>query len=130
VRWAVDQAGSPDDFQVAVFSGLCVTDERTAAYQIMAPWLASMLERANVSLTVLPFFDELAVRHAEQGVDGLATMPSEWWTEIGPIGTLDDAAAHITALQSAGVHSIGLFPSTDPEVGMRQIPDVLALAAR
>jgi len=130
VRWAIDQAGSPDDFQVAVFSALCVTDDRAAAYQIMAPWLASMLERANVSLTVLPFFDELAARHAEQGVHGLATMPSEWWAEIGPIGTLDDAAAHITALQSAGVHSIGLFPSTDPEVGMRQIPDVLALAAR
>ena len=130
VRWAVDQAGSPDDFHVAVFSALCVTDDRTAAHRVMAPWLASMLEHANVSLTVLPFFDELAARYAERGVDGLATMPSEWWTEIGPIGTLDDAAAHIAALESAGVHSIGLFPSTDPEVGMRQIPDVLALATR
>jgi alkanesulfonate monooxygenase SsuD/methylene tetrahydromethanopterin reductase-like flavin-dependent oxidoreductase (luciferase family) len=130
VRWAVDQARSPGDFHVAVFSALCVTDDRTAAYRIMAPWLAAMLERANVSLTVLPFFDELAARYAERGVDGLATMPSEWWAELGPIGTLEDAAAHIAALESAGVHSIGLFPSLDPEVGMRQISDVLALAAR
>jgi alkanesulfonate monooxygenase SsuD/methylene tetrahydromethanopterin reductase-like flavin-dependent oxidoreductase (luciferase family) len=130
VRWAFDQAGSPDAFHVAVFSVLCVTDDRAAAYRIMAPWLASMLERANVSITVLPFFDELAARYAERGVDGLATMPSEWWAEIGPIGTLDDAAAHIAALESAGVHSIGLFPSLDPEIGMRQVPDVLTLSDR
>ena len=130
VRWAVDQAGSPDDFHVAVFSALCVTDDRTSAYRIMAPWLASLLARPHVGLTVLPFFEELAARYAEQGVDGLATMPSQWWAEIGPIGTLDDAAAHITALESAGVHSIGLFPSLDPEVGMRQVPDVLTLSAR
>lgn len=130
VRWAVDQAGAADDFHVAVFSALCVTDDRDSAYRIMAPWLASMVERANVSLTVLPFFDDLAARYAERGVDGLATIPAEWWAEIGPIGTLDDAAAHITALESAGVHSIGLFPSLDPEVGMYQIDDVLALTRR
>ncbi|HEX6336632.1 MAG TPA: LLM class flavin-dependent oxidoreductase [Jiangellaceae bacterium] len=130
VRWSVDQAGRPDDFHVAVFSALCVTDDRDSAYRIMAPWLASMVERANVSLTELPFFDDLAARYAERGVDGLATIPAEWWTEIGPIGTLDDAAAHILALESAGVHSIGLFPSLDPEVGMNQIDDVLALTRR
>ncbi|HEX6232663.1 MAG TPA: LLM class flavin-dependent oxidoreductase [Jiangellaceae bacterium] len=128
VRWSLDQAGRPDEFQVAAFSALCVTDERAEAFRIMAPWLASMLERPNVSLTVLPFFDDLAARYAELGVDGLATMPADWWAELGPIGTLDDAAAHIAALESAGVHSIGLFPSTDVDVGMAQIDHVIALA--
>lgn len=127
VRWSVDQAGRPDGFHVAAYSALCVTDNRTKAFGIMAPWLASMLERANVSLTVLPFFDDLAARYAEKGVDGLATMPADWWSELGPIGTLDDAAAHIAALESAGAHSIGLFPSPDVKVGMNQLDDVLAL---
>ena len=128
VRWSLDQAGRPDEFQIAAFSALCVTGERAEAFRIMAPWLASMLERPNVSLTVLPFFDDLAARYAELGVDGLATMPADWWAELGPIGTMDDAAAHIAALASAGVHSIGLFPSTDVDVGMAQIDHVLALA--
>lgn len=130
VQWAVDQAGRPDDFHVAVYSALCVTDDRAEAFRIMAPWLASMLERASVNLTALPFFDDLAARYAERGVDGLATIPADWWVEMGPIGTLDDAAGHIDALESAGVHSVGLFPSPDPEVGMNQIEHVLALARR
>jgi alkanesulfonate monooxygenase SsuD/methylene tetrahydromethanopterin reductase-like flavin-dependent oxidoreductase (luciferase family) len=130
VRWAVDQAGQPEDFHVAVFSALCVTGDRAEAFRIMAPWLASNLERPHVGLTVLPFFDDLAARYADQGVDGLATMPADWWAELGPIGTLDDAAAHVAALESAGVHSIGLFPSPEVEVGMNQLDDVFALAGR
>ncbi len=130
VRWAVDQAGSPENFHVAVFSALCVTDDRSEAYRIMAPWLAPQVEEARVAMTALPFFDDLAARYAERGIEGLATMPADWWTEIGPIGTLDDAAAHIAALESAGVHSIGMFPSPDVEVGMRQLDDVLAIAGR
>jgi 5,10-methylenetetrahydromethanopterin reductase len=129
-RWAVDQAGRPDDFHVAVFSVLCVTENRTEAFRIMAPWLASILERPHVGITVLPFFDDLAARFAERGIDGLATMPADWWAELGPIGTLDDAAAHLAALSAAGVHSVGLFPSTDVEIGMSQVDDVLALAGR
>jgi 5,10-methylenetetrahydromethanopterin reductase len=130
VQWAVDQAGRPDEFHVAVFSVLCVTEQRADAFRIMAPWLASILERPHVGLTVLPFFDDLAARFAERGVDGLATMPADWWAELGPIGSLDDAAAHLDALNAAGVHSIGLFPSPEVEIGMSQIDDVLALAGR
>ncbi|HEU4541836.1 MAG TPA: LLM class flavin-dependent oxidoreductase [Jiangellaceae bacterium] len=128
VRWAVDHAGRPDDFHVAIYSALCVMDEREAAHRTMAPWLASILKRPHVGLTVLPFFDDLAVRYEERGVDGLATMPADWWAELGPIGTLDDALAHIAALESAGVHSIGLFPSPDVEIGLSQLDDVIALA--
>jgi hypothetical protein len=72
----------------------------------------------------------LQVTWAREGVDGLATMPAEWWTAIGPIGTLDDAAAHVEALEAAGVHSIGLFPPPDPAVAAAQLPHVLALANR
>jgi hypothetical protein len=57
-------------------------------------------------------------------------MPPEWWAEIGPIGTLDDAVAHIEALEAAGVHSIGLFPAPDVDVATAQVEDVVRLATR
>ncbi|MGH8824797.1 MAG: LLM class flavin-dependent oxidoreductase, partial [Jiangellaceae bacterium] len=130
VRWALEQCGNPDDFHVAVFSVLCVDDDRARAYRTMAPWLASLLTDPHVGLRVLPFFDDLVARHDTHGVSGLATMPSEWWSEIGPIGTADDAVAHVEALKAAGVQSIGMFPAPVVETAMAQVDDVLRIAAR
>jgi alkanesulfonate monooxygenase SsuD/methylene tetrahydromethanopterin reductase-like flavin-dependent oxidoreductase (luciferase family) len=130
VRQALDQAGHPQPFHVAVFAPLCVTADRTEAHRIMAPWLAGRLDEPTAGLTALPFYDDLAARYAEEGVDGVATMPDDWWAELGPIGTLDDAAAHISALEAAGVHSVGLFPAPEVEIARAQVDDVLAIARR
>lgn len=130
VRLALDQAGQPADFHVAVFGALCIGPDRASAYQHMAPWLATLLDDPSVGLRALPFFDDLVARHARHGVDGLVTMPPDWWTELAPIGTLDDAAAHIEALEAAGVDSIGLFPAPDVTLAMAQVRDVLTLARR
>jgi 5,10-methylenetetrahydromethanopterin reductase len=54
--------------------------------------------------------------------------PSDWWTELGPIGTLDDARAHIESLEAAGAHSIGLFPNADAMPATAQLPTILSLA--
>jgi len=64
------------------------------------------------------------------GVRGPESMPPEWWTELAPIGTLDDARTHIEALETAGAGSIGLFPAPDVTMAMGQVGDVLALARR
>ncbi len=96
----------------------------------MAPWLAGQVASPTPGLTALPFFAELADLHRDRGVDGLAAMPHDWWAEIGPIGTLDDAAAHLGVLEDAGVHSIGLFPAPDVDIARSQVDDVLALARR
>jgi 5,10-methylenetetrahydromethanopterin reductase len=130
VRQSLDHAGNPDGFRVAVFSMLRVAADRASAYAEMAPWLAVMLTNPNVEFRALPFFDEMVARVAAEGPETLAGMPSDWWQEIGPIGTLDDAVAHIGALEDAGVDSIGLWPSRDPELAIQQIDDVLRLAAR
>ncbi|NED95156.1 LLM class flavin-dependent oxidoreductase [Phytoactinopolyspora alkaliphila] len=130
VRWALDQAGRPDQFHTAVFSVLCVERERRAAYTIMAPWLASLLDNPTVGITTLPFYQELIERYRQHGNEGLASMPAEWWTEIAPIGTMDDAIEHVSALEAAGVDSIGLFPAPDVEIAMSQVEDVLEIAAR
>lgn len=130
VRLALDQAGHPDPFHVAVFAPLCVTPDRATAYEIMAPWLAERLDQPTAGLHALPFFDDLAALYRDRGVAGVAAMPVDWWAELGPIGTLDDAAAHLAALEDAGVHSIGLFPAPDVEIARAQVDDVLALAGR
>lgn len=130
VRWALEQCGNPDGFHVAVFSVLCVDDDRTRAYETMSPWLAALLADPHVGLRALPFFDDLVTRFGRHGVTGLATMPSDWWKEIGPIGTIDDAVAHMEALETAGVHSIGMFPAPEVDIATVQLDDVLRLGTR
>lgn len=130
VRRALEQAGHPDPFHVAVFGIICVTRERKEAYRIMAPWLSTQLDQPTAGLRALPFFDELAARHHSGGADALVEMPADWWTEIGPIGTADDAADHVQALQDAGVHSVGLYPAPDLATARSQVDDVLALVRR
>jgi 5,10-methylenetetrahydromethanopterin reductase len=135
VTWALEQAGhhaelSVPAFHVAVFSALCVQDDRESAFRIMAPWLAGLLDDPNAGFRALPFFNDLVARFAELGTEGLATMPADWWIELAPIGTLDDARAHVEALERAGVNSIGLFPAPVLDVARRQIDDVLAIARR
>jgi len=130
VRWALGQAGRPADFHVAVFATLCVEDDRVDAYRRMAPWMAMQLDQPSAGLQALPFFDEMAARHAEQGVDGLVTMPTDWWIELGPVGTLDDARAHVAALEDAGVHSVGMYLKPAAGTDLRQLDHVVALARR
>jgi alkanesulfonate monooxygenase SsuD/methylene tetrahydromethanopterin reductase-like flavin-dependent oxidoreductase (luciferase family) len=130
VRLALDQAGHPDPFHVAVFAPLCVTPQREEAHEIMAPWVAERLDDPTAGVQALPFLGELQMLHRDRGVEGVRDMPADWWAEIGPIGTLDDAAAHLAALEAAGVHSIGLFPAPEVDVARSQVDDVLALARR
>jgi alkanesulfonate monooxygenase SsuD/methylene tetrahydromethanopterin reductase-like flavin-dependent oxidoreductase (luciferase family) len=130
VRQSVEQAGSPEGFQVAVFTAMCVRPDRKTAYEWTAPWLGWRIGDKPPQLTALPFFEDMQKLYAESGAEGLVGMPTDWWTQIGAIGTVDDAAAHIEALETAGVHHIGLFPDPEVEHGLPQLDHVLELANR
>jgi len=130
VRQSVEQAGSPEGFQVAVFAAMCVRPDRKTAYEWTAPWLGWRIGDKPPQLTALPFFEDMQKLYAESGAEGLVGMPTDWWTQIGAIGTVDDAAAHIEALEAAGVHHIGLFPDPEVEHGLPQLNYVLELANR
>jgi 5,10-methylenetetrahydromethanopterin reductase len=130
VRQSLEHSGRPDGFEVAVFSSLCVAPTREQAYKDMTPWLAWQLEDPGPVVRGLPFFDELAKLFAERGVDGLARIPADWWGEIGLIGTMDDALAHIEALEQAGVNHIGLWPAPDAAIARTEIDTVTTLAKR
>ena len=129
VRWALDTAGRPDGFEVVTFTVLCIEADRRDAHRQMAPWLGRMLDEAIAPLSRLPFHAELRAHYDANGVDGLASIPSDWWADLGAIGTLDDAAAHVAALEAEGVGHVGLFPSNDLDRMPGQLDQVLRLVS-
>lgn len=130
VGWALDRAGRPDAFRVVTFSMLSVAEDRRAAYGVVAPFVAGLVRERRPAFTVLPFFDEMFERVERGGADTLVDMPADHWREIGAIGTMDDALAHVAALEDAGVTSINIFPGDDLDVAWEQMPVVAALATR
>jgi 5,10-methylenetetrahydromethanopterin reductase len=122
VRQAREQAGQTDpNFHVALFAPLCVTPNRKDAYQIMAPMLAGLIDQQVPALRANEFYNEMAALHQANGADGLVSMPAEWWTALGPIGTIDDAIAHVVAVGEAGAQSVAMFPSSHVETGRQQL---------
>ena len=130
VEWSLDRAGRPDGFEVVTFTMLSVTDDRRDAYRPVVEFVAELITDRRPAFTVLPFFDELADRVATGGPEALVEMPADYWAEIGAIGTIDDALAHVAALEGAGVASINIFPGPQLELAWEQMPQVAALAVR
>jgi alkanesulfonate monooxygenase SsuD/methylene tetrahydromethanopterin reductase-like flavin-dependent oxidoreductase (luciferase family) len=135
VGWALDRAGrrtdvETGDFRVVAFSMLSVAADRRKAYAPLAPFVAGLVRERRRALTVLPFFDEMYDRVVEHGDDALLDMPADHWLEIGAIGTMDDALAHVAALEAAGVGSINVFPGPELEIAREQLPVVAEIAAR
>lgn len=130
VRWARAQCAADDPFQLRCFATLCVTRDRRDAHRRMAPLVAELLGQGHLGLAHHPHHADLLALHDRRGVEGLASMPANWWGDIGAIGTLEDAHAYIAALEAEGITSIGLFPAPDLEVARGQVEDAIALAGR
>lgn len=130
VDWALDHTGRPDGFHVASDTIMSIAADRRDAYRPLCEMVASLVGQKWPSLTVLPFFDEMSARVAEDGPDALVDMPVEYWREIGAIGTIDDAHAHVAALEARGVGSINVFAGEPPDDPWRLVPVVAELARR
>lgn len=130
VNWSLDHADRPVDFRVVTFTMLSVADDRREAYARLAPFVAGLVTEGQVMFRVLPFYDEMLERVRADGSDALLDMPADWWAEIGAIGTMDDAIAHVSALEEAGVDSINIFPGPTLEIAAAVMGDVAELAAR
>lgn len=130
VEWALDHAGRPAQFAVVTFTMMAVADNRREAYGYVSEFVAGLVLDRRPAFTVLPFFDEMHERVAEGGHTALLDMPADHWREIGAIGTFDDALAHVTALEEAGVSSINVFPGDELVTAWEQLPGVARLAAR
>jgi alkanesulfonate monooxygenase SsuD/methylene tetrahydromethanopterin reductase-like flavin-dependent oxidoreductase (luciferase family) len=130
VNWSLDRAGRPTDFEVVTFTMMSVDDDRRTAYRRVAPFVAGLFTAGRPALTVLPFFDEVVERIGVGGVDALLDMPGDYWVEIGAIGTMDDAFAHVAGLEAAGVSVVTVFPGDLLDDAWALLPSVAALAAR
>lgn len=124
-----EQAGDPAGFRISVFASLCIERDRTAAYRWMAPLVAAWLSSPNPAMDAHPHAAEIRERFAEGGTDALVGMPREWWLDLGPIGTFDDAVEHIFSLTNAGVHDVALFPCPELAVAREQLDDAIRLKA-
>ena len=130
IRWALEQAGNPDPFRVVTFTMMMVSSDRREAYEQVAPFVAGLIEQRRPSFVVLPFFDEMFDRVERGGADALLDMPADQWREIGAIGTIDDALAHVEALEAVGVVSINVFPGDDLGSALDRIDGAAELARR
>jgi alkanesulfonate monooxygenase SsuD/methylene tetrahydromethanopterin reductase-like flavin-dependent oxidoreductase (luciferase family) len=130
VDWALEHTGSSAGFHVAADTIMSVAPNRRDAYRPLCGTIAGLIEQKWPSLTVLPFFDEMASRVADRGPGGLVDMPAEFWMEVGAIGTIEDAYTHVADLEARGVHSISVFAGEPPEDPWQLIPLVAELARR
>lgn len=133
VRTSLTQAGDPDDFSVVTYAPWCVLDAddggATRARELMAPWLGHQLEHPSPGIIALPFHGDLLDRWADGGPGALATAPSEWWTALGPIGSRDDAVAHLESVGAAGVDLVSCYPAPDHDLALFDIDMMAAVAA-
>jgi alkanesulfonate monooxygenase SsuD/methylene tetrahydromethanopterin reductase-like flavin-dependent oxidoreductase (luciferase family) len=128
VAAAREQAGNPKGFRVSVFSALCIEPEREAAYRWMAPVVAGWLSGPNPAIDHHTHAEEMRARFADGGIDAIATMPRDWWLQLGAIGTFGDAVEHLYGLANAGAQDLALFPCPDLQVARGQLDDAVRLA--
>lgn len=129
VAAAIEQAGAAEGFRVSVFTALAIDEDAAAARRMMAPLVASMLDGSNPAVEAHPHAAEIHERFDARGVDGIADMPSNWWIELGAIGTFDDAVHHAEALVDAGADDVAFFVGSTVTAVREDLDHVSALAA-
>jgi 5,10-methylenetetrahydromethanopterin reductase len=130
-RVALEQAGRTGDrsFRTTTFSPLCLTDDRSEAHQLMAPYVEYQLGTGWPGIDAHPHIAEIRERHRKGGLDALATMPADWWIELGAIGTMDDVTAHVTAMRDAGTTEMAFFPGPTEKLTREDLDAVAAIQA-
>jgi alkanesulfonate monooxygenase SsuD/methylene tetrahydromethanopterin reductase-like flavin-dependent oxidoreductase (luciferase family) len=128
VRRSIERAGAPEGFRVSVFTALAVGDDAREMRRSMAPFVAGLLDGTNPAVEAHPHVEEIRERHQLHGLDGIADMPAEWWTELGAVGTFDDAVRHTEALVDAGAHDVTFFPGPSVELARADLDHVIRLA--
>jgi 5,10-methylenetetrahydromethanopterin reductase len=122
------RAGDPA-FRTCVFSALCLMDDRRDAHRLMAPFIESQLAAPWPGINDHPNIDEIRERHATGGLNAIASMPGDWWLELGAIGDLDDVLAHAAAMHAAGTTELAFFPGPTVEATRGDLDAVATIRA-
>ncbi|MEJ7647513.1 MAG: LLM class flavin-dependent oxidoreductase [Nakamurella sp.] len=118
------------EFQFRSLSWWSVADDPRDARAAMAPGLLDAITHRLPMINALPFSDALVSAAETGGVQALIDLPQEYWTAMGAVGTLDDAAQHVRSLADAGLRSAAFFLDDDPETGRRQIQQITQVIGR
>jgi alkanesulfonate monooxygenase SsuD/methylene tetrahydromethanopterin reductase-like flavin-dependent oxidoreductase (luciferase family) len=129
VASAIDRAGRPDGFRVAVFTALAIDDDPRAARRAMVPFVTGLFDGANPAPDAHPHAEEIRERVASGDVDAIVDMPDDWWIELGAIGSFGDAVRHAEALAEAGAHDVAFFPGPTVALAREDLAHVVRLAA-
>jgi len=114
VRWVRSIVG--DDHRITVFASLAMgpVANHGAIRRGVGGYLAEVAGGPGgtpVSLQHASFFDELSARAQRTSWnDAAVSMPDEWFDEICPFGTPEQAAGYVHALVDAGVDAVAFFP--------------------
>jgi alkanesulfonate monooxygenase SsuD/methylene tetrahydromethanopterin reductase-like flavin-dependent oxidoreductase (luciferase family) len=128
VAWAREQANAGDDFEIVAFSSWIVMDDGDIARSIMAGLIEEELADPHAGWRALPFFEDLMDRFADGGAAAIASMPQDWWHEIGPIGTPADAHAYLDRLAAAGVDAVTLYPAPEVDLALDDLETIVTIA--
>jgi alkanesulfonate monooxygenase SsuD/methylene tetrahydromethanopterin reductase-like flavin-dependent oxidoreductase (luciferase family) len=131
VRSCIERAGRTGDatFRVVAFASICVLPDRELAHHTMAPFVGEMVEQRAPCIVEHPHGDEIVERFERGGAEAVAEIPDDWWAEIGPIGTLDDAVSFTEAVAAAGATEVAYFPGPELEYAYDDIGVVEQIAA-
>jgi 5,10-methylenetetrahydromethanopterin reductase len=115
---------SSTEFSTTVFSPMSVNSDAAIARRLITPFLTSVITGGGAAIRHMPFYEDLVQLHQDKGLDGIASMPTDWWIELGAIGTMDDAAAHIEALANAGAQRVALFTAPIEDVARHDLQTI------
>ena len=118
VRWARDLGRIGDDQTVRCFVAAAIDDDDGDAVRAeLAGFLGSVMADRPHVFHAAPFADELGERLADgDPFEVAATLPVEWWHELGAVGTRADAETNLAGLAEAGVETAILFPEPGQEL--------------
>jgi hypothetical protein len=67
-------------------------------------------------------------RHTDGGADAIASMPQDWWHEIGPIGTPADAHAYLDRLEAVGVDAVTMYPAPEVDLALADLETIVEIS--
>lgn len=129
VSWARENAHADNDFEVVAFSSWIVMDDGDIARSIMAGLIGEQLHSPHAGWRALPFFDDLMDRFTDGGAEAVASMPRDWWHEIGPIGDRADAHAYLDRLESVEVDAVTMYPAPEVDLALGDLETVIDVAS-
>jgi 5,10-methylenetetrahydromethanopterin reductase len=126
VEWARDQIAATRPHRLTVYTWCSVDRDGATARAALRPLVAERLLDGGPQVERLGIADEVAALHAKGRLE--RDMPDEWIDRLTVVGTPDECAAAVRALDEEGADAVVLVPPSadvDPAVLGRDLLPLL-----